>query len=511
MKVKTALISVYDKTGVAEFAKELAKNGVKIISSGGTHKALSEAGIKCVKVEGVTGAPEMLDGRVKTLHQRIHAAILAKREPKHLKQLQEHEIEPIDLVVVNLYPFKETVSKKGASLEDAIENIDIGGPALIRGAAKNHECVGVVVQPVQYGKVMQELKGNGFSLSKDTLKELALEAFRHTAFYDSVVSHYLANKFNARGFPEKLALGFEKKTKLRYGENPHQEGILYADPLRAQGSVVDAVQLNGKDLSFNNTLDANSALEIVTDFTYPTVAIVKHNNPCGVASAKTISEAFAKALGCDKASAFGGVIAMNKACDLETARQVTSFFNEVVVAPSYEKNSLEELKKKQNLRVLELKGMQKNSNQLEFKQINGGLLVQEKDASESGEWRNVSGAKATKEEVSDLEFAWKVVKHVRSNAIVIAKDRATIGIGVGQTSRIDSTQNAIAKAGERAKGSVLASDGFFPFKDSIEVAAKAGVKAIVEPGGSIKDDGVIEEAKKQGIALFFTGERHFKH
>ncbi len=514
MKVKTALISVSDKAGLAEFAGELAKNGVKIISSGGTYEFLKKAGLGPLKVEDVTGFPEMLDGRVKTLHPNIHAGILAKRDLKHLQQLKKQGIGTIDLVVVNLYPFMETISKKGVSLEDAIENIDIGGPSLIRGAAKNHESVGVVVEPSQYPKVLDDLSRNGFGLSEKMRRELAVEAFSHTAFYDSMIASFLNEKFAAGRFPEKFTAGYTKKSGLRYGENPHQQAALYSDPLNQKGTIVDAKQFNGKELSFNNYLDANSALEIASGFVGPAAVIVKHNNPCGVAVAKTISEAFSKAYECDKASAFGGVICLNRECDFETAKSITSFFNEVVIAPGYQKGALEELKKKQNLRVLELAGIGAREKGMEFKQILGGLLAQERDNSDDSDaskWKNVNGIKASKQALADLEFAWNVAKRVRSNAIVLAKGGASTGIGVGQTSRVDSSENAIRKAGRNAAGSVLASDAFFPFRDSIELAAKAGIAAIAEPGGSVRDEEVIAAAKEFGIALYFTGVRHFRH
>ncbi|VVC00634.1 Bifunctional purine biosynthesis protein PurH [uncultured archaeon] len=513
MKIKTALISVSDKTGLVDFAKELAENGVKIISSGGTFKALRDAGIGCTSVEDVTGFPEMLDGRVKTLHPKIHAGILAKRNISHLGQLKKHNIETIDLVVVNLYPFQQAASKEGAKLEEIIENIDIGGPSLIRGAAKNHEFVGVIVEPRQYAKVLEELRKNGFGLSEKLRRELMVEALQHTAFYDAMISSCLAEKFGTAKFPEKFSIGFEKFSEPRYGENPHQNAMVYKGPL-ANSGIISAKQLNGKELSYNNYLDADAALSIAAEFSEPCAAIVKHNNPCGVATAKNISDAFSGAYDCDSLSAFGGVICINRKCDLETAKKITSFFNEVIIAPSYEGNALEELKKKTNLRVLELKQLENAGtweNGISFRQIEGGLLAQEKDTIKNSEWQNPDGIKAGQKDIEDLQFAWRIVKNVKSNAIVIARGKATIGIGMGLTSRVDSVELALKKAGEKAKGGVLASDAYFPFSDSIKLCAKAGISAIVEPGGSIKDPEVIEEAKKQGIALYFTGERHFRH
>ncbi|HZX19787.1 MAG TPA: bifunctional phosphoribosylaminoimidazolecarboxamide formyltransferase/IMP cyclohydrolase [archaeon] len=509
--IKTALISVSDKTGLIEFSKKLSKIGVKIISSGGTYKSLSEAGIKAVKVEDITGFPEILDGRLKTLHPKIHGGILAKRTEKHLAELKKQGIETIDLVVVNLYPFKETVSKKDVSMEEAIENIDIGGPTMIRAAAKNFESVGVVVDHSQFEKVLLNLEKNKGNLSLEMKKELMVEALEHTAFYDATISRYLNLKMKGKDFPEKLSLGFEKASELRYGENPHQKAALYLKPVREKNGIVDAEQLNGKELSFNNYNDANSAIELVKEFSEPCAVIVKHVNPCGVALGKTILEAFTKALECDPESAFGGIIALNKKCDLETAKKITSFFNEVVIAPGFDAKALEELKRKQNLRVLRLENMSKSTEKFDFKHINGGLLVQDADSAGAISMENKSEIKADANSKADLEFAWKIVKHVKSNGIVLVKNTSTIGIGVGQTSRVKAVKQALEQAGEKAKGCSLASDAFFPFKDSIELCAKAGIKSIIEPGGSVKDEEVISEAKKQGIALFFTGMRHFKH
>ena len=512
MKIKTALISVSDKTGLVEFARALEKGGVKIISSGGTQKALHDAGIKCVKVEDFTGFPQMLDGRVKTLHPKIHGGILAKRNREHLAQLKKQGIETIDLVVVNLYPFRETISKKGATLEDAIENIDIGGPAMIRSAAKNYGSVGVVVEPEQYQKVLADLSENKFSLSKKMREELCVQAYSHTAFYDSVVSKHLAEKLGTEMFPQKFTLGFEKFRAPRYGENPHQKAMVYRLPIISSAGVLEAKQLGGKELSFNNYIDIDAAIAISREFEKPCAVIIKHNNPCGVGTGKSISEAFERAYECDSLSAFGGIISLNKKCDIQTAKKITSFFNEAVIAPLYDSKALEELSKKPNLRVLELAGMERPAAQgFSFRQIEGGLLVQERDSAEDMSWKNMSGVNAGRESIEDLEVAWKIVKHVKSNAIVLVKGGATVGIGMGLTSRIDSVELAIRKAGARAEGSVMASDAFFPFKDSMEIAAKSGVVAAVEPGGSVKDEEVIAEAKRLGIPLYFTGFRHFRH
>ncbi|HLC93272.1 MAG TPA: bifunctional phosphoribosylaminoimidazolecarboxamide formyltransferase/IMP cyclohydrolase [archaeon] len=507
-KIKTALISVSDKAGLAEFAKELHKNGVKIISSGGTYDFLAKNGIKAVKVEDVTGFPEMLGGRVKTLHPKLHGGILAKRTKEHLAQIAKHGIGQIDLVVVNLYPFRETVSKPKVSREEAVENIDIGGPSLIRGAAKNHEYVGVVVEPAQYAKVLEDLKKNGFALSKKMKEELMAEAFAHTAAYDALIARHFAPKEDI--FPSKLTLTFEKASEPRYGENPHQLAAVYKEPLSRTG-VLMAEQLNGKQLSYNNILDTDAALAIAREFEEPCVVIVKHNNPCGVACDKKISNAFAKALESDTKSAFGGIIALNSKCDLETAKAVNTVFFEVIIAPDFESAALEELKKKQNLRVLKLKNMREKDAAPVFRQVEGGLLVQEEDSKLADEWKNVSEQKAETKALDDLKFAWKVAKFVKSNAIVLAKDNATVGIGMGLTSRVDASELALKKAGAKAKGSAMASDGFFPFSDSIELAAKAGVAAVCEPGGSVKDEEVIASAKKLKLPLYFTGVRHFRH
>ncbi len=511
MKIKTALISVSDKTGLADFAKELANSGVKIISSGGTFKALKDAGIKCEKAEDFTGFPEMLEGRLKTLHPKIYGGILAKRSRGHLEQLRKHGFETIDLVVVNLYPFRETVSRKGISLEEAIENIDIGGPTMIRAAAKNHESVGVIVEPAQYKKVMEDLRLNGFALSEKMKKELCVEAYQHTAFYDSVVSAYLAEKYSAEKFPGKFVLGFERAGGMRYGENPHQSAMVYRSAMQNAGGLLEAKQLNGKELSYNNYLDADNAIAIVREFKEPCAAIIKHTNPCGVATAKSLKEAFQKSYECDPQSAFGGIIALNRECGPETAKKIVSFFSEVVIAPAYDAKALEELKKKTGLRVLELASLNNPHTELGFRQIQGGMLVQEMDTAEDMSWKNMSEVNTGRDSMEDLEFAWKVVKHVKSNAIVLAKNSATIGVGMGLTSRVDAAELALKKAGPLARGSVMASDAFFPFKDSIMLAANAGVIAAVEPGGSIKDEEVVAEAKKLGIALFFTGYRHFRH
>ncbi len=516
MVQKTALISVSDKTGLVDFAKELEKLGIKIISTGGTAKALEQAGVKVTQIDKITGFPEILDGRVKTLHPKIHAGILAMRSNKeHMKKLQELNIEPIDFVVINLYPFKSTISKENVKLDKAIENIDIGGPTMIRAAAKNYQDVGVIVSPKQYGAVLEELKKNKNELSSETKRKLAAFAFKEIAEYDVLIDNYLNIQFNPETFfPEKISLSFEKLQDCRYGENPHQKAAFYKEPFVEEPCISNAIQLQGKELSFNNIYDANAAIELSKEFSEPTIAIIKHNNPCGVASSKNLSEAFQKAFECDQASAYGGVIASNKKIDLETAKKITSFFNEIVIAPDFEKEALEELSKKQNLRVLklpEIKNVKKCP--LDYKKVVGGILVQDRDLHElkESDLKIVSEKKPSKEQIADMLFAWKIAKNVKSNAVIFAKNNATVGIGAGQMSRIDSTKIAEMKANGRQKGAVMASDAFFPFRDNIDVAAQAGISAIISTGGSIRDEEVIKAANEHGIAMVFTGIRRFRH
>lgn len=513
---KTALISVSDKAGLVEFAKELQNLGIKIISTGGTAKALEQAGINVTQIDKITGFPEILDGRVKTLHPKIHAGILAIRSNKeHMQKLKELSIEPIDIVAINLYPFKAAISKENAKLEDAIENIDIGGPAMIRAAAKNYQDVCVIVSPQQYRTVIEELKKNNLEISIETKKKLAAFAFKEIAEYDVLIDNYLNLAFNAEiVFPEKVNLSFEKLQDCRYGENPHQKAAFYKEPFVEEPCISNAIQLQGKELSFNNIYDANSAIELVKEFEEPTIAIIKHNNPCGVASAKNLAEAFQKAFDCDSTSAFGGVIASNKKIDLETAKKITAFFNEIVIAPDFDKNALEELAKKQNLRVLKLPQF-KNEKQctLDCKKVIGGILVQERDLYQlkESDLKVVSEKKPTKEQIEDMLFAWKISKNAKSNAIIFAKNKATVGIGAGQMSRIDSTKIAEMKSNGKQKGAVMASDAFFPFRDNVDVAAEAGIAAIISTGGSVRDEEVIQSANEHGIAMIFTGIRHFKH
>ena len=514
LKVRTALVSVYDKEGIVDFCRTLHQVGVEIISSGGTAEALKKARIPVKEISEITGFPEMLDGRVKTLHPIIHAGILARRTKEHLQQLENNNIKPIDLVVVNLYPFKETLQKT-KNFYEIIEKIDIGGPSLVRGAAKNHEYVAVVVSPKQYDKVRNELIQNNAELSRNTLRELAMEAFAETAAYDALISQYFLAKFSLERMPIKFTPTFEKMYDCRYGENYQQKASFYKEPFAIETVVAAARQLNGKELSFNNIFDANAAIELVREFKEPAAAIIKHTNPCGVAVAAGIDKAFADAFACDKLSAFGGIIALNRPCDIKAAKQIISFFNEVVIAPAYDEKAFQELSKKKNLRVLELKGIGAVAGKkgLDFKKVAGGLLLQEKDSATlaKNSLKIVTKKHPNEHEMKSLEFAWVVAKHVKSNAIVLAKGTRTTGIGAGQTSRVDAVKIAIEKARKNAKGSVMASDAFFPFKDSVSIAAKAGITAIIQPGGSLKDADIIKEADKKKIAMVFTGIRHFKH
>jgi len=513
---KIALISVSDKSGLDAFAKGLDGLGFEIVSTGGTAKAIEKAGVKVTPVEKLTGFSEMLDGRVKTLHPKIHAGILADRSKKdHMSTIKEQGIRPIDLVVVNLYPFRETIAKKDVSLEDAIENIDIGGSTLVRAAAKNHKAVAVVTSSSQYEQVLAELKEKN-EISLETRKKLAAKAFESTAAYDTTISGFLHNKFlPEEQFPSSLSLSFEKVQDLRYGENWHQKAAFYRHPLSGEEGIVDAEQVHGKEMSFNNVNDANAAVELVKEFDEPTVVIIKHANPCGVASDEKLAIAFKKALECDSTSAFGSVISLNRECDKETAEQIVSFFNEIIIAPSFSKEALKVLETKKNLRILLLpKLVEKRVNtRLEVRSVGSGLLVQDYDSKllDDSLLKVVSKRKPSEKEMQGLLFGWKAAKHAKSNAIVLAKGLATVGVGAGQMSRIDSTQIAVNKSNGKHKDAILASDAFFPFRDNVDAAAKAGITAIIQPGGSLRDKEVIKAADEHNIAMVFTGVRHFKH
>jgi len=512
-----AIISVSDKAGVADFAQNLSQLGFELFSTGGTKKALAEAKVPVKSVSELTGFPEILDGRVKTLHPVIHGGILARRDlTAHMEELAKNKIEAIDLVAVNLYPFVQTVAKEGVSLDDALENIDIGGPTLIRAAAKNFPSVIVVVDPADYQPILEKLKAGGIDQAER--KRLAQKAFQHVAIYDTAISQYLRQ--DMEGFPEEMTVALRKRYGLRYGENPHQQAVFYAEQTvgaRQDTGITWAEQLWGKELSFNNILDADAAWGVVTDFSAPTVAVIKHTNPCGLASHSDITEAYRRALSGDPVAAFGGIVASNRAIDLATAKEISSTFYEIVIALEYKAEALELLKRKKNLRILVAEPPpdygQASAGYLDFRRVRGGLLVQTSDSlpEDSVSLKTVTKRQPTQAEIEDLLFAWRAVKHVKSNAIILVKDKTLLGMGAGQPSRIVSAQIAKEKAGEKTRGSVLASDAMFPFPDVVEAAAAGGVTAIIQPGGSIRDEESIKAADKHNIAMVFTGVRHFRH
>ncbi len=507
-----ALVSVSNKEGIVPFVQQLVGLGVEVISTGGTKKVLQENGVKVIGISEVTGFPEILDGRVKTLHPMIHGGLLAMRDSEsHQAQLAEHGITPIDLVVVNLYPFKETISKADSTFEDAIENIDIGGPTMLRSAAKNHKDVAVLVDPADYEGVITELKESG-QVEVSTRRRLAAKVFRHTAAYDAMISNYLTEAVEEK-HPESLTVTFEKKQGLRYGENPHQQAAFYEAPLASEFSIASARQLHGKELSYNNINDADTALQIVKEFKDPAVVAVKHMNPCGVGTGATTIEAYRRAYEADPVSIFGGIIAFNTEVDKETAELLHELFLEIVIAPSFSEDALTVLKQKKNLRLLLVDMNGEDVMQSRMVSVRGGLLVQDEDQAGFDEATITVPTKRepTEQEWADLKLAWKVVKHVKSNAIVLAKDSQTVGVGAGQMNRVGAAKIAIEQAGEKAVGSALGSDAFFPMNDTVEAAAKAGVTAIIQPGGSIKDEDSIKKADEYGIAMVFTGMRHFKH
>ncbi|HJV45440.1 MAG TPA: bifunctional phosphoribosylaminoimidazolecarboxamide formyltransferase/IMP cyclohydrolase [Bacillota bacterium] len=512
MFMKRALISVSDKTGIVEFSRELEKLGFEIVSTGGTFKLLKEQGIKVIGISDVTGFPEIMDGRVKTLHPNIHGGLLAVRDKEeHMTALRDLSIQPIDMVVVNLYPFKETISKEDVAFEEAIENIDIGGPSMLRSAAKNHAFVTVVVDAKDYDLVLEELKGG--DVSQQTRRSLAAKVFRHTAAYDTLIADYLTKQVGEE-WPDQYTVTFEKVQDLRYGENPHQGAAFYRNPMISQGTLSAAEQLNGKELSYNNINDADAALALLKEFTKPAVIAVKHTNPCGVGTGETILEAYKLAYEADPVSIFGGIIAANRPIDKASALLMKELFLEIIMAPDFEPDALEVLKEKKNLRLLKLGNLVTGDRAaLRLRSVQGGLLVQEDDVLQVKEedLKVVTDRTPTPEEMEQLLFGWKVVKHVKSNAIILAKDGRTVGVGAGQMNRVGSAKIAIEQAGEKSVGSILASDAFFPMSDTVEAAAKAGITAIIQPGGSIRDKDSIEEANKHGIAMVFTGVRHFKH
>lgn len=503
--IKRALISVSDKNGIVEFAKGLADQGVEIISTGGTYKALSDAGIKVVDISDFTGFPEMMDGRVKTLHPLVHAGILGLRD-KHAATAKEHDIKWIDLVVVNLYPFSQTIQKPGVTEDEAIENIDIGGPTMIRAAAKNVGWTTVVVDPADYAPLLEEMKTD---VTIETRKRLFSKAIGHTAQYDAIIHNY----FKPEKLSEDLTLPYKKFYDLRYGENPHQLACVYKEPNNKEVNILNATIHQGKQLSYNNINDADGALALTKEFAEPACIVVKHANPCGVAVGEDITEVFKRAYNADALSAFGGIISLNRPCTKAIAEEIAKVFAEIVLAPSYEPAALEVLAAKKNLRVLELGSLPKPIAKLEYKFVDGGLLAQDKDTKEvtMDDLKFVTDKRPTEKELSTMLFGWKVLKYMHSNAILLAKDNTTVGVGIGQVSRVDAVDIAIKKAGAKIAGCILASDAFFPFRDSIDKIAGTGITAIIQPGGSIKDEEVIKACNEHGIAMVFTGIRCFKH
>lgn len=509
---KRALISVSDKNGVTEFAQKLSELGFEIISTGGTKKALEEKGIPVIGVSEVTGFPEILEGRVKTLNPMIHGGLLAKfNEPVHKEQMEAHHIQPIQVVCVNLYPFQETIAKPDVTVANAIENIDIGGPAMLRASAKNHEYVTVVVDPVDYEIVLSQLKESG-EVQQETRRKLAAKVFRHTAAYDALIAEYMTELVQEET-PEKLTVTFELKQPLRYGENPHQKAAFYRKPLGSEFSIASADQIHGKELSYNNINDADAALQIVKEFTEPAAVAVKHMNPCGVGTGKTVFDAFSKAFAADPVSIFGGIIAFNREVDEDTAKKLYEIFLEIIIAPSFSEEALAILTGKKNLRLLTIPFNVEEKVEVKSTSIEGGLLVQGYDqfTLEDADISVPTKREPSEEEWQALKLGWKVVKHVKSNAIVVNDADMTLGIGAGQMNRVGAAKIALEQAGDRAVGAVLASDAFFPMDDTVEAAAKAGITAIIQPGGSVRDEDSIKKANEYGIAMIFTGIRHFKH
>jgi len=504
MKIKRALISVSDKTGVEELAAGLIEQGVALISSGGTARLLARAGIPVTPVSEITGFPEMLDGRVKTLHPKIHGGILAdRRKPQHLSQLKEHGISPIDLVVCNLYPFSQTVSREDVTEDDAVEQIDIGGPAMVRAAAKNYRSVAVAVNPERYTEILSEMRSRAGALSDETRSRLAAEAFSHTASYDMAVSRWLTRD---QVVPARVFMDLDLQSELRYGENPHQVGAFYAegDP--------GWRQLSGKELSYTNILDFDAAWRLACEFDDPAVAIIKHTNPCGVAIAPNIQEAYVRAVECDPRSAFGGIVAINREVDGATAKRITELVavTDIVIAPRFTKEALSVFNQKKNLRTIEAVPF---TGRIDTRSAAGGVLVQALDTGTARREEMVIAGKVqpTDEDWDDLLFAWQVVKHVKSNGVVFASDLQAVGVGAGQMSRVEAVELAARRAGDKAKGSVLATDGFFPFRDGVDAAVEAGARAIIHPGGSVRDQEVIAAADEHQIPMILTGRRHFRH
>ena len=507
--VRRALLAVYDKQGVVDLARALVETGASLVSSGGTAATLLEAGLPVTPVEEVTGSPEMLGGRVKTLHPAVHAGILAdRRKQDHVDQLAEHGIEPFDLVVVNLYPFRETVAS-GAGFDDVIEKIDIGGPAMVRAAAKNFESVGIVVEPRRYEAIVQELLREG-GLTRETRRALAAAAYAHTAAYDAAVASWFAEREAGEGLPRNVGLAYEKIGDLRYGENPHQRGALYREAT-GPGPLGGARVLQGKDMSFNNWLDAYAAYELAAAMPAGSAVIVKHNNPCGAAATGSLADSYRAAFACDEVSAFGGIVAFHGEADAEAAEAMAEVFTEVVIAPSFTEVAIEAYGGRPNLRVVE--APLPTAAGLDVRPLPGGALVQDRDlvTETRNEWKVVSSREPSAREWADLELAWTIAWRVKSNTIVLVRDGATVGVGAGQMSRVDSSWIATRKAGDRARGAVVASDAFFPFPDALEVAADAGCTAVIHPGGSKGDEAVLAAAEQRGMAVVLSGTRHFRH
>lgn len=518
-KINRVIISVSDKTGISNFAKGLEEYDVEILSTGGTAKQLRDSGVTVMDISEYTGSPEILDGRVKTLHPKIYGGVLALRDnDTHLQQMTENGMEPIDMIIVNLYPFEEVIKKDNVDLMEAIENIDIGGPTMLRAAAKNYQYVTLVTHPEDYEDLLKELKENNGSISAETNFRLAVKAFSYVARYDAAISNFLGAIDPDGGenkFPPSLTIHMDKKMKMRYGENPHQEAAFYVQSGFEEPCISNSTQLQGKELSLNNIYDTDAALEAVKDFTETACVVVKHNNPCGVATDESVVEAFLKAKACDPVSSFGGIVAFNREVDEATAIELAAMFLEVVIAPSYSEKALEVLSSKTNLRVMKTPELQLTANAgLDFKKVIGGALIQDRDTGVDKDFDDMKAPtkrQPTPEELSALKFGWKVCKHVKSNAIVFAREGQTVGIGAGQMSRVDSVKIATIKAELPTQGATLASDAFFPFRDGIDEAAKAGITAIVQPGGSIRDQDIIDACDEHGIAMVFTGFRHFKH
>ncbi|WP_142829913.1 bifunctional phosphoribosylaminoimidazolecarboxamide formyltransferase/IMP cyclohydrolase [Planococcus soli] len=509
---KRALLSVSDKSGILEFAQELEKMGYELLSTGGTKKFLEESGVSITAVDEITQFPEILGGRVKTLHPLVHGGLLAKHDDaEHQSQMAENGISPIDIVCVNLYPFRETIAKPDVSVDDAIENIDIGGPTMLRSAAKNHAYVTVIVDAADYAGVLTELH-SGQSTTPETRRRLAAKVFRHTAAYDSYISNYLTD-LTGEEYPDQLTLTYELSQTLRYGENPHQKAAFYRSPLGSDFSIANANQLHGKELSYNNIQDANAALQIIKEFKMPAAVAVKHMNPCGVGTGETIADAFGKAYEADSTSIFGGIVALNREVDAETAKQLAMIFLEIIIAPAFSDEAIELLTQKKNIRLLTIPFDSTTTDKWNTVTVEGGLLIQQPDVFgyEDADIQIATERQPTAVELAALKLGWSVVKHVKSNAIVVCNSEMTLGIGAGQMNRVGSAKIALEQAGEAAQGAIMASDAFFPMSDTVEAAAQAGIKAIIQPGGSKKDQESIDKANEYGIAMVFTGIRHFKH